>query len=64
MKDAFYATLNSVVDQYPRQDTLLVLGHFNASIGTDRDGYEMCVAPNRSGTVYQNSMKFLDFCFF
>ena len=42
MKHAFYATLESVVDQCPRQDTLLVLGDFNALTGTDRDGYETC----------------------
>ena len=36
VKDALYATLESVVDQCPRRDTLLVLGNFNASIGTDR----------------------------
>ena len=47
MKDAFYAMLESVVDQYPRRDTLLVLGDFNAS-GTDRDGYETCVGPHGS----------------
>ena len=35
MKDAFYATLGAVVDQCPRRDTLLVLGDFNASTGTD-----------------------------
>ena len=45
MKDTFYATLESVVDQCPRGDTLLVLGDFNASTGTDRDGYETCVVP-------------------
>ena len=61
MKDAFYATLESVVDPCPRRDTLLVLGDFNASTGTDRDGYEMCVGPHGSGTVNQNSTKFLDF---
>ena len=55
MKDAFYATLESVVDQCPRRDTLLVLGDFNASTGTDRDGYETCVGPDGSGTVNQNS---------
>ena len=38
MKDAFYATLESVVHQCPRRDTLLDLGDFNASTGTDRDG--------------------------
>ena len=45
VKDAFYATLESVVDECPRRDTPLVLGDFNASIGTDRDGYETCVVP-------------------
>ena len=39
VKDAFYATLESVVDQCPRRDTLPVLGDFNALTGTDRDGY-------------------------
>ena len=45
VKGALYAALESVVDQCPRRDTLLVLGDFNASIGTDRDGYETCVGP-------------------
>ena len=60
VKDAFYATLESVVDQCPRRDTLLVLGDFNASTATDRDGYETCVGPHGSGTVNMNSTKFLD----
>ena len=37
------------------------MGDFNASIGTDRDGYEACVGPHGPGTVNQNSTKFLDF---
>ena len=61
MKDAFYATLESVVDHCPRRDTLPVLGDFNASTGTDKDGDETCVGPHGSGTVNQNSNKFLDF---
>ena len=36
MKDTFYAMFESVVDQCPRRDTLLVLGDFNASTGTVR----------------------------
>ena len=60
MKDAFYGMLKSVVDQCPRRDTVLVLGDFNSSIGTDRDGYDTCVGPHRSGTVNQNSTTFLD----
>ena len=45
VKDAFYAALESVVDQCARRDILLVLGDFNASTGTDRDGYETCWFP-------------------
>ena len=52
---------SSLVDQCPRRDTLPVLGDFNASTGTDRDGYETCVGPHGSGTMNQNSTKFLDF---
>ena len=37
------------------------MGDFNASTGTDRDGYETHVGPHGSGTVNQNSTKFLDF---
>ena len=55
------ATLESVVDQCPGRDTLLELGDFNASTGTDRDGYETCVGPHGSVTVNVNSIRFLDF---
>ena len=45
------AALESVVDQCPMRDILLVLGDFNASTGTDRDGYETCVGPLASGLL-------------
>ena len=37
------------------------MGDFNASTGTDRDGYETCVDPYGSRTVNENNTKFLDF---
>ena len=37
------------------------MGDFIASTGTDRDGYETRVGPHGSGTVNQNSTKFLEF---
>ena len=45
LNDTFYTTLESVVDQCPRRDTHLVLGDFNASTVTHRDGYKTCVVP-------------------
>ena len=53
-------THESVVDQCPWRDTLLVLGDFNASIGTDKNGYEICVGLHGSRAVNQNNTKFLD----
>ena len=52
---------SSVVDHSPRRDTLPILGDFNASTGTDRDGYETCVGPHGSGTVNLNTTKFRDY---
>ena len=37
------------------------MGDFNASTGTDRDGYETCVGHHGSVNVNQNSTNFLDF---
>ena len=59
-KDAFYAQLESVLDGCPRRDTLLVMGDFNASTGTDRLGYEACIGPHGSGIRGQNGSKLLD----
>ncbi len=45
-KEMFYAKLDSVLDQCPSQDTLIVLGNFTGSTGTERVGYELCVSPH------------------
>ena len=60
-KEMFYAKLNSVLDQCPRRDVLIVLGDFNATTGTERAGYELCVGPHGSGTRNTNSSLLLNF---
>ncbi|MCP3680346.1 MAG: endonuclease/exonuclease/phosphatase family protein [Gammaproteobacteria bacterium] len=60
-KEMFYAKLESVLDQCPRRDTLIVLGDFNAVTGTERAGYELCVGPHGSGTRNTNSSLLLNF---
>ena len=42
-KEMFYAKLDSVLDQCPRCDALVVLGNFNAITGNERARYEICV---------------------
>ena len=60
-KKMLYAKLDSVLDQCPRRDALIVLGDFNAVIGTERAGYEICVGPHGSGTRNYNSFFLLNF---
>ena len=57
-KEIFYTKLDSVLDQCPHRDTLIVLGNFNAV--TERVGYELYVGPNGSGTRNTNSSLFLN----
>ena len=59
-KEVFYAKLESILDQCPRRDVLVVLGDFNAVTGTDRAGYEKCIGPHGSGTRNTNSSLFLN----
>ena len=60
-KEMFYAKLDSITDQCPRGDILIVLGDFNAVTGSERDGYEACVGPHGSGNRNVNSSYFLDY---
>ena len=60
-KEMFYAKLDSILDQCPPRDTLIVLGDFNAATGTERAGYELCVGPHGSGTRNTNSSLLLNF---
>ena len=61
VKDAFYADLHSAVRSCRRSDTLLVLGDFNATTGSDRTGYEDCLGPFGSGSRGENGSLLLDF---
>ena len=45
----------------PEGNILTVLGDFNATTGTDSDGYESCVGPHGSGSRDESSPMLLDF---
>ena len=49
-KEMFYAKLDSVLDQCPCCDALIVLGDFIAVTGTKRARYETFGGPHGSGT--------------
>ena len=60
-KEMLYAKLDSVLNQCLHRDTLIVLGDFNASTGTERAGSELCVGPHGSGIRIISSSLFLSF---
>ena len=60
-KEMYYAKHDSVLDQCPHRDALIVLGAFNVVTGTERAGNEICVGPHGSGTRNDNSSFLLNF---
>ena len=50
-----YAKLDSVLDQCPCPDALIVVVYFNPVIGTERAGYELCVGHHAFGTRNENT---------
>ena len=61
VKEPFYAQLQMAVNSCPKGDTLVVLGDFNATSSTDRDGHQPCVGPHGSGSRDESSSMLLDF---
>ena len=48
-KDQFYNTLTYLIASFARHDIGVVLGDLNATIGSDRRGYESVLGPHSSG---------------
>ena len=59
MKKAFYARVHMIEDLCSKEDTLIVLGDFNAM--ALEDGYESCVGPHGTGIKDDSSSMLLDF---
>ncbi len=51
-EEMFYAKLDSLVDQCPSRNTLVVLGDFNAVTGTERAGYKYLALAPEISTVH------------
>ena len=63
-EEMFHTKLDSLLDQCPCRDSLIVLGDINAVTATERAGYEICVGPHGSGTRNDNSSFLLNFARF
>ena len=55
-------TLTDLIASFARHDIVVVLGDLNATIGSDRRGYESVLGPHSSGSRNDNGERLLDLC--
>ena len=61
-KDAFYKELNALVKDVPPRDKLILLGDFNARVGTDCNNWKSVLGPHGAGKLNSNDLMLLRFC--
>ena len=60
--EAFYQSLQSVVEQVPVRDMLLIMGDFNARVGNDMTAWRGTLGRFGPAEQNENGVKLLDFC--
>ena len=60
-KNRFYQQLSAAVEQCTARETPLVMGDFNAVVGSRRDGYESVMGPHGHGSRTENGSRLLQF---
>ena len=63
IKDDFYNKLDTVIRRkHSNKDILILLGDFNAKVGSNNHGYEQIMGAHGLGTMNNNGEMFSDFC--
>ena len=62
VKDKFYDDLDSVISAAPRTDKLILLGDFNARVGTDHQIWEGVIGSEGVGKCNSNGLLLLRKC--
>ena len=62
IEDKFYDDLDSVISAAPRTDKLILLGDFNARVGTDHQTWEGVIGPGGIGKCNSNGLLILRKC--
>jgi len=61
-KDDFYQQLQTVIDKAGNKDITILMGDFNAKIGSDNTGYEESMGTHGLGQMNENGERFADIC--
>ena len=60
--EAFYDQLQSSLSSFPSSDLLVILGDFNARVGSDFSSWNSVIGPHGIGECNENGERLLDFC--
>ena len=61
-KDNFYGALSDAIDRVPHANKLLLMGDFNARVGTDHASWENTLGSHGVGNVNSNGTRLLSLC--
>ncbi|VDM05103.1 unnamed protein product [Schistocephalus solidus] len=61
-KDKFYEDLHALLATVPKEDKLIVLGNFNARVGTDHAAWQGVLGPHGLGSSNDNGLFLLQTC--
>ena len=59
VKDKFYNDLDDIISATPHTDKLILLGDFNARVGTDHQTWEGVIGPEGVGKCNSNGLLLL-----
>lgn len=62
IKDQFYNNLDSLLKKTPKSDKVVILGDFNARVGTDAKSWQGTIGNHGIGKMNDNGLRLLTFC--
>lgn len=64
VKDDFYSRLETMIKGFPNPEILIILGDFNASVGSDNEAWPNCIGHFGIGKCNENGERLLELCNF
>ena len=61
-KDEFYDQLQAEIEETPRHDIKILIGDFNAKVGSDNSSFEQTMGKEGCGIMNENGERLIEFC--